>query len=45
MKNSADVFDVIGLHIVINYLVAGKSEVRFMTAGLGWAFAHRFVIV
>ncbi|VDK46950.1 unnamed protein product [Anisakis simplex] len=40
MKNSADIFDVIGLHVVITYLMAGKSEVRFLTAGLGWAFAH-----
>uniref|UniRef100_A0A0N5AJH1 BOS complex subunit TMEM147 n=1 Tax=Syphacia muris TaxID=451379 RepID=A0A0N5AJH1_9BILA len=40
LKNGADLFDLIGLHIVIAYLVAGKSEVRFMTAGLGWAFAH-----
>ncbi|KHN87842.1 Transmembrane protein [Toxocara canis] len=40
MKSSADIFDVIGLHVVITYLMAGKSEVRFLAAGLGWAFAH-----
>lgn len=43
MKASADVFDVMGLHAVIVYLMAGKSEVRFLAAGLGWAFAHRSV--
>ncbi|MFH4976542.1 hypothetical protein AB6A40_003251 [Gnathostoma spinigerum] len=40
MKSSADIFDVIGLHVVMTYLMAGKSEVRFLAAGLGWAFAH-----
>uniref|UniRef100_A0A0M3ILK9 BOS complex subunit TMEM147 n=2 Tax=Ascaris TaxID=6251 RepID=A0A0M3ILK9_ASCLU len=40
MKSSADIFDIIGLHVVIAYLMAGKSEVRFLAAGLGWAFAH-----
>ncbi|VDM96823.1 unnamed protein product [Thelazia callipaeda] len=40
MKASADIFDVMGLHTVIVYLMAGKSEVRFLTVGLGWAFAH-----
>lgn len=41
MKASADIFDIIGLHVVISYLMAGKGEVRFLAAGLGWAFAHR----
>ncbi|MCP9258710.1 Transmembrane protein [Dirofilaria immitis] len=41
MKASADIFDVMGLHAVIVYLMAGKSEVRFLAVGLGWAFAHR----
>ncbi|VDP21649.1 unnamed protein product [Onchocerca flexuosa] len=40
MKASADIFDVMGLHAVIVYLMAGKSEVRFLAVGLGWAFAH-----
>uniref|UniRef100_A0A915PIM1 BOS complex subunit TMEM147 n=1 Tax=Setaria digitata TaxID=48799 RepID=A0A915PIM1_9BILA len=40
MKASADIFDVMGLHAVIVYLMAGKSEIRFLAVGLGWAFAH-----
>ncbi|VDN81910.1 seven transmembrane domain protein, putative [Brugia malayi] len=40
MKASADIFDVMGLHAVIFYLMAGKSEIRFLAVGLGWAFAH-----
>lgn len=41
MKSSADIFDVIGLHLVIMNLIAGKSEIRFLATGIGWAFAHR----
>ncbi|VDN60276.1 unnamed protein product [Dracunculus medinensis] len=40
MKSSADIFDVIGLHLVIMNLIAGKSEIRFLATGIGWAFAH-----
>ncbi|VDK81711.1 unnamed protein product [Litomosoides sigmodontis] len=40
MKASADIFDVMGLHAVIVYVMAGKSEIRFLAVGLGWAFAH-----
>ncbi|CAJ0579024.1 unnamed protein product, partial [Mesorhabditis spiculigera] len=42
LKSSADVFDVIGLHLIINYLMTGKSEIRFATAGFGYALANSF---
>jgi len=37
MKSSADVLDLIGLHVLISYGLAGRGEVRFLAAGLGWA--------
>ncbi len=27
------------MHIIISYSLAGKSEIRFLAAGLGWAAA------
>jgi len=40
LKNSADVLDLIGLHITINYIMNGKGEIRFLAAGFGWALSH-----
>jgi len=40
VKNSADLIDLLGLHLAISYLLSGKGEVRFLSAGLGWAAAH-----
>ncbi|KAI1729470.1 putative membrane protein (DUF2053) domain-containing protein [Ditylenchus destructor] len=40
IRNSVDVVDVIGLHVAMSYFLTGKGEVRFLTAGLGWAGAH-----
>ncbi|CAJ0943000.1 unnamed protein product, partial [Mesorhabditis belari] len=40
LKSSADIVDIVGLHLIIGYFMTGKSEVRFMTAGVGWAFAN-----
>ncbi|VDL78862.1 unnamed protein product [Nippostrongylus brasiliensis] len=40
LKSSADVVDVIGMHIVMTHLLNGKGEVRFLVGGLGWGAAH-----
>ncbi|KHJ94459.1 hypothetical protein OESDEN_05611 [Oesophagostomum dentatum] len=40
LKSSADVVDVIGMHIVMTHLLNGKGEVRFLAGGLGWGAAH-----
>uniref|UniRef100_A0A1I7Y2P0 BOS complex subunit TMEM147 n=1 Tax=Steinernema glaseri TaxID=37863 RepID=A0A1I7Y2P0_9BILA len=40
MKNSADIFDVIGMHLAMNHLLTGRGEMRFIAAGVGWAGAH-----
>uniref|UniRef100_A0A914CDJ8 BOS complex subunit TMEM147 n=1 Tax=Acrobeloides nanus TaxID=290746 RepID=A0A914CDJ8_9BILA len=40
VKNNADLIDLLGLHLAISYLLSGKGEVRFLSAGLGWAAAH-----
>lgn len=39
MKNTVDVADLIGLHIVMTKF-AGKGETKFLVAGLGWASAE-----
>lgn len=39
LKNTVDVADLIGLHIVMTKL-AGKGEIKFLVAGLGWASAE-----
>ena len=40
LKSSADIIDVIGLHLLMTNFLAGKGEVRFVVGGLGWGFAH-----
>ncbi|TKR68106.1 hypothetical protein L596_024139 [Steinernema carpocapsae] len=40
MKNSADVFDVIGMHLAMTHFLTGRGEMRFIAAGVGWAAAH-----
>ncbi|CAB3403539.1 unnamed protein product [Caenorhabditis bovis] len=40
IKNCADILDVIGLHLLMTNFLAGKGEVRFIVAGLGWGFTH-----
>ncbi|CAD6188362.1 unnamed protein product [Caenorhabditis auriculariae] len=40
LKSCSDVLDVIGMHIVMSYLLAGKGEVRFISGGIGWGAAH-----
>ncbi|PIO76412.1 hypothetical protein TELCIR_01528 [Teladorsagia circumcincta] len=40
LKSSADVVDVIGMHLVMTHLLNGKGEVRFLVGGLGWGAAH-----
>ncbi|XP_054719724.1 LOW QUALITY PROTEIN: BOS complex subunit TMEM147-like [Uloborus diversus] len=39
LKNTVDVADLIGLHIVMTKF-AGKGETKFLVAGLGWASAE-----
>lgn len=39
MKSTVDMADLVGLHLVISYSMAGKGEVKFVAAGLGWATA------
>ncbi|CAP34459.1 Protein CBG16516 [Caenorhabditis briggsae] len=40
LKSSADIVDVIGLHMLMTNFLAGKGEVRFVVGSLGWGFAH-----
>ncbi|KAJ1371820.1 hypothetical protein KIN20_033846 [Parelaphostrongylus tenuis] len=40
LKSSADVVDIIGMHMVMTHLLNGKGEVRFLAGGLGWGAAH-----
>ncbi|XGW15137.1 hypothetical protein V3C99_000987 [Haemonchus contortus] len=40
LKSSADVVDVIGMHLVMTHVLNGKGEVRFLVGGLGWGAAH-----
>ncbi|KAK5965040.1 hypothetical protein GCK32_003671 [Trichostrongylus colubriformis] len=40
LKSSADVVDVIGMHLIMTHLLNGKGEVRFLVGGLGWGAAH-----
>ncbi|CDW55420.1 Transmembrane protein 147 [Trichuris trichiura] len=42
MKASVNVLDVLGLFMVISRSWSGRGEVRFLTAGLGWAAADCF---
>lgn len=37
--NIADVYDIVGLWLTINFLY-GKGEIRFLVAGFSWAFSH-----
>jgi len=39
LKLSVDLADLFGLHLVLQR-VAGKGQVKVLTAGLGWAFAE-----
>lgn len=39
MKSTVDTIDILGLYLVIAYSLAGKGEVRFLAAGLGWSAA------
>ncbi|KFM62406.1 Transmembrane protein 147, partial [Stegodyphus mimosarum] len=39
LKNTVDVADLIGLHVVMTKF-AGKGETKFLVAGLGWASAE-----
>merc|ERR1712083_1131853 len=39
MKSTVDIVDLIGLHIVMSK-IAGKGQLKFMIAGLGWASAE-----
>ncbi|CAI4229093.1 unnamed protein product [Auanema sp. JU1783] len=40
LKSVADVVDVIGLHVVMSNILTGTGQVRFLSGGLGWGFAH-----
>uniref|UniRef100_A0A5S6QN92 BOS complex subunit TMEM147 n=1 Tax=Trichuris muris TaxID=70415 RepID=A0A5S6QN92_TRIMR len=42
MKASVNVLDLLGLFMVISRSWSGRGEVRFLTAGLGWAAADCF---
>lgn len=37
-----DVFDIIGIYLLIIHFFIGKPEVRCLSVGLGWSFAHSF---
>uniref|UniRef100_A0A0N4ZVB7 BOS complex subunit TMEM147 n=1 Tax=Parastrongyloides trichosuri TaxID=131310 RepID=A0A0N4ZVB7_PARTI len=42
LKSITDVFDVIGIYFLIIYYFMGKHEVRCLSVGIGWSFAHSF---
>ncbi|RUS80121.1 hypothetical protein EGW08_012120 [Elysia chlorotica] len=42
LKSTVDIIDLIGLHIVMSKF-AGKGQLKFMIAGMGWATAELIV--
>ncbi|GFS20365.1 transmembrane protein 147-like [Elysia marginata] len=42
LKSTVDIIDLIGLHIVMSKF-AGKGQLKFMIAGMGWATAELVV--
>uniref|UniRef100_A0A0K0F707 BOS complex subunit TMEM147 n=1 Tax=Strongyloides venezuelensis TaxID=75913 RepID=A0A0K0F707_STRVS len=38
----ADIFDIIGIYLLIIHFFIGKPEIRCLSVGLGWSFAHSF---
>lgn len=39
LKSTVDVADLFGLHLVMTQ-IAGKGQLKFMIAGVGWALAE-----
>jgi len=38
-KSTVDLADLVGLHLVMSQ-IAGKGQLKFMIAGVGWASAE-----